>query len=144
MNVQEPVRKILFVCVGNSCRSQMAEAFANRLGGGKLRAWSAGSHPLGTILPRTHAVLEEKGISLDGHWSKGLREAPTEEMDVVVSMGYDVRCPLPSGFKGRFIQWDIPDPYGQDLDSYRYVRDMIEQQVTSLLGELGKSERPNG
>jgi arsenate reductase len=138
------LRKILFVCVGNSCRSQMAEAFANRLGAEKFQVWSAGSHPLGTILPRTRTVLKEKGIMLDAHWSKGLREVPAEQMDVVVSMGYDVQCLLSSGFKGRFIQWDIPDPYGEDLDSFRGIRDMIEQQVSSLFDELQKTEHPQG
>jgi arsenate reductase (thioredoxin) len=135
-------RKILFVCVGNSCRSQMAEAFANRLGAGKFQAWSAGSHPLGIILPHTHSVLKEKGVSLEGHRSKGLRDVPTEEMDVVVTMGSEVACPLPRRFKGRVIEWEIPDPYGEDLDSYRRVRDLIDRQVTSLLDELQRTEQP--
>jgi arsenate reductase len=83
---QRPI-KILFVCVGNSCRSQMAEAFANHLGNGKVQASSAGSAPLGTIIPETHEVMKEKGISLEGQWSKGLPDVPVAEMDAVVSMG---------------------------------------------------------
>lgn len=136
MTDQRGLHKILFVCVGNSCRSQMAEAFANRRGAGKVRAWSAGSHPFGRILLNTQAVLEEKGISLQGHWSKGLDEVAAQEMDVVVAMGCEVACPLPNGFAGRFIEWDIPDPYGCELDMYRDVRDLIERQVVSLLDEL--------
>lgn len=136
--------KILFVCIGNSCRSQMAEAFANHLGQGKVRAESAGSHPLGTIIPETHKVLLEKGIRLDGHWSKGLRDVPVKEMDVVVGMGCEVACPVPPGFRGRVIEWNIPDPYGNDLDYFRSVRDMIEENVSALLRDLGQQPERRG
>lgn len=132
---QHPL-SVLFVCVGNSCRSQMAEALANHLGKGKVRAFSAGSHPLGTILPETHEALREKGVSLDGHWSKGLDDVPLAEMDVVVGMGCEVRCPVPLGFKGRVIEWNIPDPYARNVEFFRSVRDLIERQVKGLLSEL--------
>ena len=131
---------LLFVCVGNSCRSQMAEALANHLGQGRARAWSAGSHPLGEIVPLTFDVLKEKGISLDGQWSKGLNDVPVAEMDIVVGMGCEVVCPVPVGFKGRVIEWNIPDPYGREIESYRSVRDLIERQVRSLLSDLIRSE----
>lgn len=131
-----PALKVLFVCLGNSCRSQMAEALANHLGQGKVCAWSAGSTPLGIILSETHEVLKEKGITLEGHWSKGLKEVPVAEMDVVVGMGCEVECPVPTGFKGRVIEWNIPDPYGRNLAYFRGVRDRIERQVTMLLAEL--------
>ena len=114
----------------------MAEAFANRLGEGRVRAWSAGSAPLGRIIPETHDVLKEKGILLEGHRSKGLADVPMNDMDAVVGMGCEVSCPVPVGFKGRIIDWDIPDPYGQDLDYFRRVRDMIERQVAALIEEL--------
>ena len=117
----------------------MAEAFANKLGAGRVRAWSAGSAPLGRIIPETHEVLGEKGITLDGHRSKGLADVPLNEMGAVVSMGCEVTCPVPAGFKGRIVEWDIPDPYGRDLEFYRRVRDMIEGQVTALLAELERS-----
>ena len=128
--------RVLFVCYGNSCRSQMAEALANHLGQGKVRAFSAGSHPLGVISQGTREVLREKGIALEGHWSKGLRDVPMSEMDVVVEMGHGVKCPVPADFKGRLIRWDISDPYGQDQDYFRDVRDMIESEVEGLLAEL--------
>jgi len=130
---------ILFVCVGNSCRSQMAEALANRLGEGKVRAWSAGSHPLDEIVPETFQVMSEKGISLEGQWSKGLWEVPVAEMDVVVGMGCEVECPVPVGFKGRIVEWNIPDPFGHDLAFFRTVRDLIERQVEALLRDLDQS-----
>jgi len=133
---------ILFVCVGNSCRSQMAEALANHLGQGRVRAWSAGSHPLGEITPETYEVMAEKGILLEGQWSKGLRDVPIDEMDIVVGMGCEVVCPVPAGFQGRVIEWNIPDPYSRDLAFFRSVRDLIERQVTALLSDLDVSAAP--
>lgn len=132
--------KVLFVCVGNSCRSQMAQALAKHHGAGRVEAWSAGSSPLGRIVPETFDVLEEKGISLDGHTSKGLRDVPVNDMDVVVGMGCEVVCPVPAGFKGRVIEWNIPDPYGRGLDSFRGVRDLIDRQVRALLEDLMRAE----
>jgi arsenate reductase (thioredoxin) len=128
--------KIAFVCVGNSCRSQMAEAFAKQIGAGHVLAWSAGSRPLGEIIEETETVLEEKGISLEGHWSKSLKDIPVAEMDAVVGMGCEVVCPVPVGFKGRVIEWNIPDPYGESLDFFRSVRDSIERQVRALVKEM--------
>ncbi len=140
--VSEPSAKralnILFVCVGNSCRSQMAEAFAKKLGGARVKAWSAGSAPYGEIVPETATVLAEKGISLDGHWSKHLKDVPVNEMSVVVGMGCEVVCPVPAGFKGRVIEWNIPDPFGHELSYYRSVRDLIARQVQALLDEFLK------
>jgi protein-tyrosine-phosphatase len=135
---------VLFVCVGNSCRSQMAEAFANHHGNGRVKAWSAGSHPLGEIVPLTYDVLKEKGLTLEGHWSKGLRDVPVAEMDIVVGMGCEVVCPVPAGFKGRVIEWNIPDPFGREIASYRSVRDTIERQVAALLEELKQSAEDAG
>ena len=141
----EPPREInlLFVCLGNSCRSQMAEALARRLGESKVRAWSAGSRPLGYILPETAEILAEKEISIDGQWSKGLKDVPVGEMDYVISMGCEVSCPVPVGFKGRVIEWNIPDPYGHDLDFFRSVRDLVEQHVRSLLEGALASDKLN-
>jgi len=128
--------KVLFVCYGNSCRSQMAEALANQLGDRKVRAFSAGTHPLGVISLDTRVVLREKGIRLAGHWSKGLRDVPISDMDVVVEMGFGVRFRLPADFKGRLIQWHIPDPYLLDRGYFRDVRDLIESEVRRLLADL--------
>ena len=132
----KPAVNVLFVCVGNSCRSQMAEAFANKLGVGKLRAWSAGSSPLGRIVPMTFDVMAEKGYTLEGHSSKGLKDVPTAEMDVVISMGREVACPMPPAFNGRYIEWNIPDPFGGQAQSFRAVRDLIERQVKALIEDL--------
>ena len=128
--------RILFVCYGNSCRSQMAEALANQLGNGKVKAFSAGTHPLGVISFDTRAALGEKGITLAGHWSKGLQDVPVSEMDVVVEMGFGVKCKLPADFKGQLIKWQIPDPFSLGLEYFRDVRDLIESEVRRLLANL--------
>jgi protein-tyrosine-phosphatase len=128
--------KILFVCIGNSCRSQMAEAYATHFGNGKVQAFSAGSHALGVIAAETYDVMREKGLSLEGQSSKGVRQVPVAEMDVVVAMGFEVACPVPPGFKGRVVEWHVPDPYAHGIDTFRDVRDVIERQVRALLAEL--------
>jgi len=114
----------------------MAEAFANQHGEGRVRAWSAGSAPLGEITPKTYEVMREKGIELEGQWSKSLRDVPLDEMDVVVGMGCEVSCPVPIGFKGQVIEWNIPDPYGLGIEYFRDVRDLIERQVAVLVDHL--------
>jgi len=121
----------------------MAEALANHMGHGRVNAWSAGSMPLGKITPLTFQVLREKGMDLDGHWSKGLKSVPVETMDVVVGMGMgcEVPCPVPTGFKGKRLEWNIPDPYGCDVAYFRSVRDLIERQVRALLQELEEHHR---
>lgn len=136
------VTNILFVCVGNSCRSQMAEAVANKSGKGKVRAWSAGLYPLGWIASGTHIVMEENAFFLDGHWSKGLKDVKIEQMDVVVEMGREVSCPLPDGFKARLVEWEIPDPFGAALEDYRKTRDLVEEHVTRLLAEIETAPSP--
>ncbi|MGO8787068.1 MAG: low molecular weight phosphatase family protein [Terriglobia bacterium] len=133
-SISPPV-KILFVCVGNACRSQMAEAWANHFGKGKVLASSAGSHPFGSIVDDTYTVMSEKGLSLDGQCSKGLADVALADMDVVVGMGCEVECPVPAGFKGRVVDWEIPDPYGRSVQFFRNVRDMIERKVLELLAE---------
>jgi arsenate reductase (thioredoxin) len=137
---EENSRKIVFVCYGNACRSQMAEAFANRLGEGWVQAWSAGSRPFGSIIEETYTVMAERGISLDGHQSKGLKDVPLAGMDVVVTMGFEVVCPLPPDFKGRLVEWEIADPFGMDLDFFRSVRDHIEADVGRLLTSLKEGD----
>jgi len=131
-----PPVKILFVCIGNACRSQMAEAWANHYGKGRVQAHSAGSHPFGSIVVDTYTAMSEKGITLEGQCSKGLRDIALAEMDVVVAMGSEVERPESVDFKGRVVDWDIPDPYGRDIETFRNVRDMIELHVLVLLADL--------
>jgi len=128
--------KVLFVCVGNACRSPMAEAWAKHYGDGRIEVYSAGSCAYGQIIADTYAVMREKGISLEGQKSKGLRAVPLDEMDIVVRMGPEVECAPPAGFKGRIEQWNIPDPYARGLETFRMARDLIELEVQGLLADL--------
>lgn len=125
------MKKALFVCIGNSCRSQMAEGFARALGKGVLEAWSAGSRPLGLVSPQAVAVMKERGIDISEHWSKGLGDVPTSGWDYVVTMGCGDACPfVPSVAR---LDWAIPDPWGGTDEEFRRVRDKIEAEVHALL-----------
>ena len=133
---------ILFVCTGNSARSQMAEAFARFYGGDHVVVYSAGLEP-SRINPRAVAVMAEKGISLAGQWSKGLDAVPVNEMDLVVTLcgDADARCPLIFGRLGRR-HWPLPDPAratgseAEILAVFRSVRDDIEGRVRALISDL--------
>ncbi len=127
------MKKTLFVCIGNSCRSQMAEGFARSLGRGVLEAWSAGSKPLGLISPQAAAVMAERGIDISEQWSKGLGELPPGPWDYVVTMGCGDACPfVPAVAK---LEWEIPDPWGKPDEEFRRVRDLIEEKVRALLAD---------
>jgi protein-tyrosine-phosphatase len=107
-----------------------------------VQALSAGTYPYGSIVDDTSTVMSEKGVSLEGHWSKGLRAIPLAEMDVVVRMGREVEVPLPANLKGCAIEWNIPDPFARGLETFRNVRDMIERQVLVLLADLLTPDDP--
>jgi len=126
--------KILFVCIENSNRSQMAEAFA-RMVGDDVRTYSAGSQPSGKINLKAVASMKEIGYDLTKHHSKSLNEinqfAP---FDVVVTMGCGDACPwMPAK---KFIDWEIPDPKEMDEGNFRRVRDLIKDKVSELLASL--------
>ncbi len=127
--------RVLFVCIGNACRSQMAEAFARVYGQGVLEPASAGLAPAGFIAPDTLQVMAEKNIDLDGCQSKGLDQAGVH-FDLIVNMsGYR----LPSGGPTPMRDWDVPDPVALSLDRHRQVRDQIEALVNSLILEFRAS-----
>lgn len=126
--------KVLFVCVGNTCRSQMAEALARHLAADVIEPSSAGISPFGRIVDTTRRVLLERGVGVDGQWSKGLREVGPENADLVVNM---TGIPGTALFSHtRVVDWDVTDPYGEDMAVYREIRDEIEERVTSLAEEL--------
>ena len=130
-----PPVKILYVCVGNACRSPMAEAWANYHGKGRVEAHSAGMYPYGRIVNETYDVMLEKMIPLDGQCSKGLRDVEVMQMELVVRMGKEVTFVPPEGFKGRVLDWDIPDPYARGWRTSA-LSDLIEQHVLGLLKEF--------
>jgi arsenate reductase len=126
--------KVLFICVGNTCRSQMAEALARHLAADVIEPSSAGISPFGRIVDTTRRVLLERGISVDGQWSKGLREVAPEQADLVVNMsGMPGTALFPHA---RVVDWDVTDPYGEEMGVYREIRDEIEERVTTLAEEL--------
>jgi len=127
-------RKIVFVCVENARRSQMAEGFAKILGQGKVDVYSAGSRPSGIIDPRVIEVMKEKGVDLSANRSKGLDDLPPIEMDYVVTMGCEETCP--AVLAKKMIAWEIPDPKGKSIDEIRKIRDLLEAKVTLLLEEV--------
>jgi arsenate reductase (thioredoxin) len=128
-------KKLLFVCVENSNRSQMSQAFAKIIGGDSVEAYSAGSKPSGKINPKAIASMKELGYDLSQHHSKNLDEVKEDApFDVVVTMGCGDACPwMPAK---RFIDWQIPDPKEMNEDDFRHVRDFIRDKVRSLLHEL--------
>src|SRR5947209_4128243 len=130
-----PPKRVLFVCVENSNRSQMAEAFARRHGRGRVEAHSAGSRPSGQVNPRAVEFMAEIGYDLTAHQSKSVDDFEGEAFDVVVGMGCSDECPFVRAT--RRVEWDVPDPKDLPDDELREVRDRIERQVRELLAELG-------
>jgi protein-tyrosine-phosphatase len=125
---------VLFVCVENSNRSQMAEAFARLHGADGVEAHSAGSRPSGKINPRAIEFMKEVGYDLSAHQSKSLDRFNGEEIDVAVMMGCGDACPLVRARRRE--EWQIPDPKEMPPEQYRAVRDLIERKVKELLASL--------
>ncbi|WP_437229906.1 arsenate reductase ArsC [Planctomicrobium sp. SH661] len=127
-------KRILFVCVENSNRSQMAEAFAKLHGGPNVEAHSAGSRPSGRINPRAIEFMGELGYDLTTHSSKSLADFNGMSVDVAVTMGCGDECPLVNA--ARREEWQIPDPKEMPPAQYREVRNLIETKVHDLLATL--------
>ncbi len=128
-------KKLLFVCIENSNRSQMSQAFAVMFGGDAVEAYSAGSRPSGIVNPKAIAAMKELGYDLSTHDSKSLDEVKQyAPFDAVVTMGCGDACPwMPAK---RFVDWQIPDPKHMDPEEFNKVRDFIGEQVQSLLDEV--------
>ncbi len=126
---------IVFVCVENSNRSQMAQAFARMHGGGKAEAYSAGSRPSGKVNPKAIEAMRERGYDLATHDSKSLDDIPAIEYEAVIGMGCgDEGCPLVRARRRE--EWNIPDPKHLPPEEFRVVRDLIEAKVKALLATL--------
>jgi arsenate reductase len=128
------MKRLLFVCVENSCRSQIAEAFARIHGGDEVEAYSAGSRPSGQVNARAIESMREIGYDLTKHQSKSLTDIPDVEYDFVATMGCGDECPFVRA--KRCEEWQIPDPKRLPLDQFRETRDLIEQKVRDVLGHL--------
>ena len=129
-------KRILFVCIGNSCRSQMAEAFAQAYGADIMEVQSAGVSPASFIAPLTRQTLAERNLSIEEHFPKSVDQLRSQSFDLVVNMsGVPVQVP-----GARSIEWTVPDPIGQTESYYRTVATQIEGLVMRLILEL-RSDR---
>jgi len=129
--------KILFVCVGNAARSQMAEGFLRKMGGGCFQVSSAGLMPHWRVDPQAIVAMRAVGVDISPGEPKGLEAVDVVDQDVVIAL-CDVSDDLcPSGFKGEFRHWGIEDPHDRPMEIYRAVRDEIRRRVEALVEELG-------
>jgi len=128
--------KVLFVCVENSRRSQMAEGLARAFGGGLIEPYSAGSDPSGTIDPAVTKVMRGIGLDISGQSSKGFRDLAGIEFDYVVSLGCGDTCPFVAAKK--HLSWNIEDPKGKPDDFFRLTRDRIKVKVRDLARQIKK------
>lgn len=125
---------VLFVCVHNAGRSQMAAGYLKELSGGAVEVFSAGSEPKEQINPVAIDVMAEEGIGIADNVPKILTTEAVQEADVVITMGCGDACPI---FPGkRYEDWDLADPAGRPVDEVRLIRDDIKQRVRNLLGDI--------
>jgi len=131
-----PTPRVIFLCVQNAGRSQMAAAWADQMSGGLVDAESAGSSPADGVHPNVVAAMAEVGIDLSGAVSTPWNDELLESADVVVTMGCGDACPvLPCV---RYLDWDVADPFGADVDTVRAIRDDLRDRVGALLDELAE------
>jgi len=131
-------KRVLFVCVGNSCRSPMAEALARHLAADVIEPQSAGISPLGNVATATRRALLDRGVPADGLSSKGVASAGLIAVDLIINMSG-----IPGGSlfpNSRVEDWDVEDPYGEDMETYARICEDIEARVLSLAGRLRKPD----
>ncbi|NKQ58880.1 arsenate reductase ArsC [Amycolatopsis sp. K13G38] len=130
--------EVLFVCVHNAGRSQMAAALLDHHAAGRVTVRSAGSAPAGTINPAVVEVMNEIGLNLTKEFPKPLTTEAVEAADVVITMGCGDACPV---FPGkRYLDWELEDPAGKPAERIRPIRDEIDRRVRALLAELDRPE----
>jgi arsenate reductase (thioredoxin) len=134
LSSSEEVPEVLFVCVQNAGRSQMAAALLNRYAKGRVRVRSAGSEPAETVHPTVVEALAEVGIDITAEVPKGLTDEAVLEADAVVTMGCGDACPVYPG--KRYVDWELEDPAGKSLEDVRRIRDEIDRRVRALTDEL--------
>ena len=126
--------EVLFVCVHNAGRSQMAAALLNQQAGGRVLVRSAGSEPASSLNPRVVEAMQEVGIDISQEFPKPLTDDSVRSADVVITMGCGDACPIYPG--KRYEDWDLEDPAGKEIQSVRRIRDEIDGRVRKLVGEL--------
>ena len=137
--MSHPDPSVLFVCVHNAGRSQMAAAYVRHLSRGAVEVSSAGSAPAASINPAVHEAMLEEGIDLSAEKPTVLTPDAVEASDVVITMGCGDACPYYPG--KRYEDWALQDPAGQGVDAVRPIRDEIRRRVVELLGSLGVHAR---
>ncbi len=130
---------VLFLCVHNAGRSQMAAGFLRHLAGGDVDVFSGGSDPGNEVNPAAVAAMAERGIDIAGEFPKPWTDEFVRAADVVVTMGCGDTCPLIPG--KRYQDWELDDPAGQDVEAVRPIRDNIERRVRTLMADLGVTAR---
>jgi protein-tyrosine-phosphatase len=126
--------EVLFVCVHNAGRSQMAAALLDHHASGRVRVRSVGSTPAEEVNPAVVEVMAEIGIDISKEFPKPLTDQAVREADAVITMGCADACPIYPG--KRYLDWDLPDPAGRSVDEIRPIRDEIDRRIRSLLDEL--------
>lgn len=129
--------RILFVCVGNACRSQIAEGFAKHLGADIVEAQSAGMMPMGSVPSQTRKVMLEKNVPIDEQYPKGVEVFRNTEFDLVINMSGII---LPKGLKEKERRWTVADPYGGGDGGFRQVRDELEGRIRELLEQVREAK----
>ncbi|HUA60179.1 MAG TPA: arsenate reductase ArsC [Verrucomicrobiae bacterium] len=132
--------RILFVCIGNSCRSQMAEAFARSYGDDILVAASAGLSPAFSVAPDTQRAMNERNLDLRDHFPKTIKHLGRAKFDIAVNLS---GIPLPDDLAPRILEWDVPDPIGVSYKEHCEIRDLIERLVMELVMELRRKIPPD-
>lgn len=128
---------VAFICVGNSCRSQMAEGFAKHFGNDFLEVYSAGTEPTDSVNPQAIEAMKRAGIDITGQYPKLLEEIP-KELDIIITMGCNVKCPfIPCKFRE---DWGLDDPVGKPNEEFDVIRDKIKRKVIEMIEKIEKRE----
>ncbi|WP_422487113.1 arsenate reductase ArsC [Gudongella sp. DL1XJH-153] len=129
--------KVAFVCVHNSCRSQMAEGWLKNLGGNDFEVYSAGTEEYPEVKPLAIEVMEEAGVDMSDHYPKLMTQIP-DEVDYLITMGCNVVCPF---LPNRFMEdWGLDDPSGGPIEDFRETRDIIKEKVEDLIRRVKEEE----
>ncbi|MFG2195695.1 arsenate reductase ArsC [Streptomyces sp. NPDC048639] len=131
---------VLFVCVHNAGRSQMAAAFLTHLAGDRVEVRSAGSTPADSVNPAVVEAMSEAGIDISAKVPQVLTAEAVQASDIVITMGCGDTCPVFSG--KRYLDWQLPDPAGQGVDAVRPIRDEIEKRIRGLIEEIAPDSQP--
>ncbi len=130
------MKKVLFVCVENAGRSQMAEAFSNHHGKGKIEATSAGTMPSNEVNPVVIKAMQEKGIDISKHKPKPLDTKTVQEAETIIVMGCGAQGFCPSPLLKKVVEWELEDPKGKPIEKVRQIRDRIEIKVKNLIDKI--------